>query len=85
MQTLFEVRFRGEAEVLPRAGGIQLAARLAVGLAGIPADGSLEAGQARDKFRQVFDADFEAGANIDGFRAVIPLGCQGDSFRASST
>jgi len=68
-QTVFEGGGRPPAEPLRRTGGIQRAARLAVGLARIPYDAAFIAGQARDEFEQV-----NAGPRGDSMRRGTGLG-----------
>ena len=62
------------AEEIRSAGGVEGAARLAVGLGGIPNQLALETGQAGDHLGQVFDADLLPGTQVDRLGAVEELG-----------
>jgi len=78
LQSFAEARLCLEAEFIPGPGRVQHAARLAVGLGGIPSCLAREAGQLHDQFRQVADGYFKAGADIDRFALVVGFHGQDD-------
>ncbi len=76
MQRFLERRLAFEAEPRPRPAHIELAPWLAVGLARVPHNAPVEAGQAGDGFEQVFDADRKAAAAAESSIAdYVPQSC----------
>ncbi len=63
---------------LARPTRVERAARLAVGLRGVPADLALEAGQADDQLDQLADRDLAPDAEVDRLGAVVALGGEDD-------
>jgi nitroimidazol reductase NimA-like FMN-containing flavoprotein (pyridoxamine 5'-phosphate oxidase superfamily) len=78
-QPLAEVGARAEAEGQLGTLGVHGAARLAVGLAGIPDDLAREAGLARDLLRQLADPDLAARAEVHRLGRVVALRRQHDA------
>src|SRR3981189_179770 len=72
-QSIAQSSFRAPAKFCKRARGIHAAARLAVGLRRIPANGAFVPNQRTDLFQQVTNADLFAGAKIHeiGFRIFL--------------
>src|SRR5262245_58437135 len=77
-QAILKERLRPEAELALGAAYVQTPARLAVGLAGIPDDIALEAGQPGDRLDEVADRDLHAAAKVDRLVALVALGRQHD-------
>ncbi len=65
---------RLETEQLPRPRHIQATPRLAVRPRGIETHFAVEAGLARDQFRQLGDGNFAAGADVDRIGRFQDLG-----------
>src|SRR5271163_4890648 len=68
-----ERRGCAEAEFTLSARYIQASPRLAVGLARVPRDLALEAGQPRDQRDQIANLDFGPGAQVHRLRLVVFL------------
>src|SRR5579859_2067358 len=75
-QTLFKGGVAAEAEQGLGPAHVQLAARLAVRLAGVPDQPALKAGDPRNGDHQVADANLEGAAQVHGVAVVVALGRQ---------
>ena len=66
-------------KALLRPAHIQLAPWLAVGLACVPHDAPVAAGQPGDGFEQVFDADLKGAADVDRGALVVAFAGEQDA------
>ena len=78
-EAFVEGHLRLEAEELFSERDVKTASGLAIGFRGVPADLTFEAGESDNLFRKFLYCDFEAGADIDRFGAVVVFGSQQDS------
>src|ERR1035438_843852 len=81
-EAFFEPGAGAPAEGALGTGDIETAARLAVGLCGVPDDATAETGEGGDLVDQIAEEDFPAAAQVDGIGPIIPFGGSHDGFGA---
>ena len=78
-QAVAEIGAGFEAEQLASPVGVDASSRLPVGLAGVPDDTPLEAGEFGDDLNEFLDQQFAVGAKVDRFVTVVELGSSDDA------
>jgi len=68
-----------KAEVTLRLADIETAARLTIGLRGIPIDAASKANLGGDHLRQVANRNFLSATKIHGLATIVTLRCQHDA------
>src|SRR5688500_10002060 len=79
-KTLLEGRARFEAERVARLRRVQGSSRLAVRLARVPDEITVETGEGSDQRRQVPDRDLATGPEVDRIRILVTLCRENDPF-----